>query len=164
MIDPALVFDSVRRGYNDLELSSNSEILDYFGDIDSESMIGHISNIKGILFEQLYVEQLANQGIHAEIFESTNHPVTDVVIFEDGEIINEVQLKATDSVSYINETILENPDIAIVTTAEIGNRMGEEVIATDIENSALEESVVETLGTDDFFNPLSPIGWFFGIF
>src|SRR5690554_5357902 len=101
MLEQSLVFDSVRRGYLEFATASNGEIIDYFSAIDPESAAGHASHIKGILFEQAYVDALATQGIEAQIFEATNHPITDLAILQDGEVINELQLKATDSVSYV---------------------------------------------------------------
>lgn len=47
------IFESVRRGYNDLELADPQQILDYFANVEDESRMGHVSNIKGILFERL---------------------------------------------------------------------------------------------------------------
>jgi len=157
MVNPESVFDSVRRGYNTLEHSSNDEIISYFEDVEPDSMIGHVNNIKGILFEQEYVSQLAEQGIHAEVFELTNHPGVDITIFEGGEAVNELQMKATDSVSYINTTLAENPDVAIVATSEVASQFETEmVIDSEIENAALESAVIETL-VEDVVNPFSPI-------
>lgn len=157
MVNPDLVFESVRRGYNALEHASNDEIVSYFEDIEPDSMIGHVNNIKGILFEQEYVSQLAEQGIHAEVFELTNHPGVDITIFEGGEAVNELQMKATDSVSYINTTLADNPDVAIVATSEVASQFETEmVIDSEIENAALESAVIETL-VEDVVNPFSPI-------
>jgi len=160
------VFDSVRRGYSELEVASNADIIDYFSVISADSMVGHVSNIKGILFEKLYVEQLAEQGIEASIFEATNHPVVDVAIYDDGEVVNELQLKATDSVSYINDTLEKHPDVEIVATSEVADRIDSSmVINSGIEDAALEEAVLSTL-LENAVNPVSPIsilGWLFGL-
>ena len=100
------------------------------------------------------------------MFELTNHPGADITIFEDGEVINELQMKATDSMSYISTTIEENPDIAIVATNEVASAFGSAmVIDSEIENAVLESSVLETL-TDDAVNPVSPLsilGWLIGL-
>lgn len=166
MITHADVFDAVRRGYGELEEQSNSEITDYFSRIEEESLLGHINHVKGILFEQEYVELLAAQGTVAEVFEATNHPVTDIVIFDSENTLTEIQLKATDSISYVNATISENPDIEIVTTSEVASSF-DPLVVTDsgIENTMLEQAVTDTL-TAEFVNPVSPIsilGWFFGL-
>lgn len=99
MIDASEVFEAVRRGYNQLEFASADEIADYFTDVEAKSVLGHVSNIKGILFEQEYMDTLAEQGISAQLFESTNHPLTDISILDPDGSINEIQLKATDSSS-----------------------------------------------------------------
>ena len=166
MVSSNEVFDSVRRGYNDLEQASNNDIVRYFENVDADSMIGHVSNIKGILFEHEYVDLLATRGIEAEIFEATNHPVTDISTIENGEVINELQLKATDSVSYINATLDAQPNVEIVTTTEVAaNFDNPMVIDSGIEDAVLENSVLDTL-TDDVVNPVSPLSvlsWLVGL-
>lgn len=166
MIDQHEVFDAVRRGYTELETESNTAIIEYFSGINDTAVTGHLSHIKGILFEQEYVEFLASEGIDADIFGATNHPVTDISIIDDGILVNELQLKATDSVSYVNATIAENPNIDIVTTSEIAAAF-ESGMVTDsgIEDAILEQAVNDTL-FDEVVNPVSPfsiIGWFFGL-
>lgn len=149
MIAQSLVFDAVRRGYNELELANNNEILDYFADVNPDTMAGHISNIKGIVFEQEVVAALNEQGMDAMLFEATNHPISDIALMSDGDIAAEVQLKATDSVSYINETLADNPDIPIIVTSEVADSLGSSmVIDSGIDNAALGEAVTETLSDD----------------
>ncbi|MEZ8448575.1 hypothetical protein AB4582_06135 [Vibrio splendidus] len=146
MIAQSSVFDAVRRGYNELELASNDEILDYFSDVNPDAMSGHISNIKGIVFEQEVVTALNEQGMDAMLFEATNHPVSDIALMSDGDIAAEVQLKATDSVAYINDTLAENPDIPIIVTSEVANGLDSTmVIESGIDNVALDETVSEVL-------------------
>lgn len=166
MINPELVFDSVRRGYNQFEQASNDEIVAYFDAVDPDSMGGHISNIKGILFEQVYVDQLSEQGVEASVFAATNHPGVDVSVFDDSGLATELQLKATDSVAYINTTLADNPDITIVATSEVASGMNNElVINSGIEDVALENAVSETLLDEAIspVNPLSMVGWLFGL-
>lgn len=181
MINSTQVFDAVRRGYIELESSSNTEIIDYFDDITPDSMIGHISNIKGIVFEQEYASILNRQGIDADIFNSTNHPVTDIKIMQDDTIVSELQLKATDDISYIKTSLEENPDIVIVSTSEIAEKINTDmVIDSGIDNTELTAVVTEALSNDttnniiedslaeeiigDFVNPISPISILGAIF
>ena len=154
MIENQEVFEAVRRGYGDLSDASDSEVVDYFGDIDDESWTGHMSNIKGILFEQEYVDKLEVEGVEAALFAGTTHPDTDLQIFEDGSVVEELQLKATDSVSYINSTLAENPDIAIVATTEVASGFETEmVIDSGISDVVLEEAIVNSIV------PATPIGF-----
>ncbi|HHQ4563063.1 hypothetical protein [Aeromonas veronii] len=146
MISQSSVFDAVRRGYNELELASNDDIFDYFADVNPDAMSGHISNIKGIVFEQEIVNVLNEQGMDAMLFEATNHPVSDIALMDDGDIAAEVQLKATDSVSYINETLSANPDIPIIATSEVADSFDSTmVIDSGIDNVALDNAVSEVL-------------------
>ncbi|EJA7357888.1 hypothetical protein P3656_18530 [Vibrio parahaemolyticus] len=146
MIAQNSVFDAVRRGYNELELASNDDILDYFADVNPDAMLGHISNIKGIVFEQEVVTALNEQGMDALLFEATNHPISDIALMSDGDIAAEVQLKATDSVSYINETLAENSDIPIIVTSEVADSFDSTmVIDSGIDNVALGDTVSEVL-------------------
>ena len=143
MIENKEVFEAVRRGYGDLSDAT-----------DDESWTGHMSNIKGVLFEQEYVDKLEKEGIKAALFEHTNHPDTDIQIFEDGSVIEELQLKATDSVSYINSTLSENPDIPIVATTEVASGFETNmVIDSEISNMVLEEAILDTIV------PVSPFGF-----
>ena len=158
MIEREEVFDAVRRGYSELEDASEGEILDYFGATSATELTGHVSNVKGILFEHEVQEKLAEGGIQSNIFEQTNHPDTDLQIMENGSVIEEVQLKATESTSYINETLAENPDITIIATSEVASNIGtEEVVNSGISESVLEETVMETLSPI----PISPVGLLF---
>jgi hypothetical protein len=149
------VFEAVRRGYAELEVASEDEIITYFDAIDTAGVLGHSNRIKGILFEQEYVEVLEAAGMTASLFEATNHPVTDVLVFGGLDTVTEIQLKATDSVSYVTSATQEDPEIAFAVTSEVAAVMGPDiVINTGIENAALESVVSDTL----FAEAVSPIG------
>ena len=140
------VFDAVRRGYNELEIASNQEIIAYFDNVSPNEMVGHISNIKGITFEQEVASLLAEQGVSAELFEATNHPMVDIALWSDSDIAFEAQLKATDSVGYINATLEEYPDIPIIATSEVAIAIDSEmVIDSGINHQELTELVEATL-------------------
>ena len=151
------VFDAVRRGYDDLEFASEAEITAYFGQIEPESVLGHLNHIKGILFEQEYVEVLGENGIEASLFDATNHPGTDILVFGGIEGGTEIQLKATDSMNYVTGAMQEDPEIMFAVTSEVAAQIDSDlVIDTGIENAALENTVSETL----FEESISPIGAF----
>ena len=146
MLNSSSVFDAVRRGYNELETANNEDILAYFADVNPDAMSGHISNIKGIVFEQEVVVALNEQGMNAMLFEATNHPISDIALMNGDDIAAEVQLKATDSVAYINETLAENPDIPIIVTSEVADSFDSSmVIDSGIDNVALDDAVSEVL-------------------
>jgi hypothetical protein len=162
MIEREEVFEAIRRGYSELENASEDEILDFFHAEDMESLVGHTNNIKGILFEQEYARELQENGVDARLFEETNHPVSDIGIYEDGMLVEELQLKATSNPSYIEETLDEIPqEVAIVTTSEVAPDFSDEVIDSGISDALLEEAVSDVILP---VSPLSVIGWIFGIF
>ena len=82
------------------------------------------------------------------------------------EIVHELQLKATDSSSYINATLEEHPDIEIVATTEVASGFDADLVTdSGIEDAALEQAVTDTL-FDEVVNPISPIsviGWLVGL-
>lgn len=149
MLDSNGIYSAVRRGYRDLENASPSDIQAYFDGLDEEAFAGHVSNIKGILFEQEVTDALNAQGLEAQMFEATNHPISDLAIFEDGELVGEIQLKATDSTSYIQSTLDSYDDVPIVATSEVAEHFDTPfVIDSGIENSDLEVAVEATLGAE----------------
>ena len=131
MITESEVFDAVRRGYSEFESTSNAEIIDYFSEIDQGSVAGHVSHIK------------------------------DITVLDSSGFASELQLKATDSMSYVTAAMEENPDIGFVVTSEIAAGMGNDlVVDSGIENAVLDQAVGETLYP---VSPLSMIGWAFGL-
>lgn len=157
MIEQSSVFDAVRRGYSELSFASEEQILNHFAAVETESMVGHAANIKGILFEQQVSDYLNDAGLKSALFEATNHPDADILIEIDGYLPLELQLKATDSVSYINQTLADNPDIAIITTSELADRVDSEmVLDSGIANAELDEIVYESLFTQELANLANP--------
>ncbi|TNC74338.1 hypothetical protein [Rubellimicrobium roseum] len=157
MIEEASVIDAVRRGYNELRSSSLEEIISYFAAVDADAALGHMNNIKGILFEEVYTTHLIEQGIEAAMFEATNHPLADIAIYEGSAVVGELQLKATDSASYIAATLQENPDVPLVVTSEVASSFKAGLVTdSGIENAVLEDAVQNTI----FEEAISPFGAF----
>ena len=162
-IESSEVFNAVRRGYRELADASDGEILEFFGAESPESLAGHLANVKGILFEQEYLDTLHANGIDAELFEATNHPLSDLRILDGhGEPLEELQLKASSDPGYIAETLESLPEeIAVVTTSEVAADFPDAVIDSGISDTLLEEVVSETLVP---VSPFSILGAIFGIF
>jgi hypothetical protein len=95
--------------------------------MDAEQLKGLASNIKGIFHELKYVENFntLDNGFYAEVYKDTNHAGGDVLIkdIRTNEVINEVQLKSTDSLSYVTEHTSKYPDIDVLATSEVANKM-----------------------------------------
>ena len=100
------VFDALRGVNSNFENMSNTEIWWETLWMSPESLAGLTSLTKGAYFEQLVAGDTGG-----ELFEHFNHADTDITI--DGI---EFQLKATDSVGYINSV---DDDIPVITTSEV---------------------------------------------
>jgi hypothetical protein len=100
-----------------------------------EELAGFISGWKGKLFE-VEVRDHLNAGdwvgdLHlepgqtAELATSATQPGWDLAISDShGDLIDQIQLKATESLSYIKHAIEQYPDTHILATAELGHVSG----------------------------------------
>jgi len=122
-----LVFSALRRSDPDLAGASEAELAEYLSGYDGEQLKGIANNVKGIYHELLWTEQYnnAHSDTRAELIGQINHPGSDVRIFDvhTGEMVDEYQLKATGSVSSVNEHQERYPDIKAVVTDEVAQRV-----------------------------------------
>jgi hypothetical protein len=123
--------------------------------LDSEQLTGVLSNWKGKLFEiqvrdklnsgELVGDIQLETGQYAELAEELNQPGWDLQIFNsDGAIAEALQLKATNSLSYINQAFEKYPDIDIISTSEI-SEMHSDLINSNISLEELEANLTEPL-------------------
>jgi len=153
-----LVLDAIRRSTNELgDQATVQEIADYVQRYDDEQMPGFVNNIKGIYHELAYAnaENADGDSVHAVLFEDTNHPDSDVMLInEDTGHIEYVQLKATDSMQYVTEAMAKNPDIHMVTTQEMADKLG--IDSSEMSNAELKEQVENTLShlSDDDYHQI----------
>ncbi len=115
---------------------------------DDAALAGIVNGIKGKLFEIEYVDYLNHghlpSGTFAELAHSPTQPAWDIAIRDShGEVVNHLQLKATESLSYIRDTIAHHPEIDVVTTHEVFQHLGDpdiqaHLIDSDISNAGLE--------------------------
>ena len=138
--------------------SQTDNLRDIIEDADNTELAGLISGIKGKLFEMRYVDFLNNghlpDGYEAVLAESATNPGWDIAILDNNGIaVNELQMKATDSVDYIKTALERYPDIDIVTTEEVYNSVvmhefADSVINSGISNEELTSVVTEALESD----------------
>ena len=138
--------------------SQTDNLRDIIEDADDTELAGLISGIKGKLFEMRYVDFLNDghlpDGYEAVLAESATNPGWDIAILDNNGItVNELQMKATDSVDYIKTALERYPDIDIVTTEEVYNSVvmhefADQVINSGISNEELTSVVSETLESD----------------
>ena len=139
-----LVLQSLKRAVPDLHDKDIDEVSVYLQELDENQLYGLLNNVKGILHEVQYVEIENNDGdnISATLFTDTNHPDTDILLTDHttGEI-SEIQLKATDSSSYVSEWINSHEDGEILVTEEIAEKM--DLQSSGLSNSELTADVNE---------------------
>ena len=138
--------------------SQTDNLRDIIEDADDTELAGLTSGIKGKLFEMRYVDFLNDghlpDGYEAVLAESATNPGWDIAILDNNGItVNELQMKATDSVDYIKTALERYPDIDIVTTEEVYNSVvmhefADQVINSGISNEELTSVVTETLESD----------------
>lgn len=124
-------------------------------DMSSEQLNGVISNWKGKLFEIDVRDKLNNGEIVGDIFlengqtaiiaDKINQTGWDLQILNsDGTIANELQLKATNSLSYVNQAFEKYPDIDIISTNEIA-LLNDKLINSGISNSEIQTLITEPM-------------------
>lgn len=138
--------------------SQTKSLRDIIEDADAEELTGLISGIKGKLFEMRYVDFLNGghlpDGYEAVLAESVVNPGWDIAIVDaDGFAVDELQMKATDSVDYVKAALEKYPDIEIVTTEEVYNSLvmrefADNVVNSGISNEELTSVVTEALDSD----------------
>lgn len=147
--DEELILHSIKRANQEFNNLSSSEIGSIISQYDEDQMLGFANNVKGILHELQFIEIENEDGDNftASIFPDTNHKGTDVMLTDEetGEVI-EIQLKATDSSSYINEWFDEYPEGEILVTEEIADKMN--LNSSGISNEKL------TVETEEFVNKI----------
>ena len=133
---------------------------------------GFANLLKGKLFELRYVEYLNDghlpEGFHAELASSANQAGWDIAILnEHGQVADALQLKATESASYISHALERYPYIDVVTTEEVYSHatmgdMAEHVINSGISNDEMTDFVQEQIlnaqddVSSDFFPSIIP--------
>ncbi|KZR82383.1 hypothetical protein PMIT1342_00852 [Prochlorococcus marinus str. MIT 1342] len=146
--DESLVLTALRRSSNQFKEIPLDQIGRVIDDYSSEQMRGLINNVKGILFELEYlkIENNDDDNIIAYQFENTNHPGYDISLIdkETGDVVDELQLKATDDIPYVNEWIEKYGTDNIIVTDETAEMLGLE--STGITNQGLEVRVEDFLG------------------
>ncbi len=147
----SIILAALRRSAKKFEDASVEEIGEILDSYDENQIPGLVNNVKGILFELEFVEIENNDGdsIFAYQFEQTNYPTYDIqLIDEQTGAIEEVQLKATSSASYVKNWMDEHGE-NIVVTDEVAEELGLDVVG--INNEELEVRV------EDFIDKMKDV-------
>ena len=154
-----------------LEPESNPQLVEAFGmqypNVPIESLrgaseqrlTGLAQGVKGKYFEVLARDRLNDgesvgelslePGQVARLAESPTQQGWDVeIVNQDGTLDEALQLKATESMSYVKTALDENPDIRVVVPSELEDEGADsaQLISTDISNASLENEVGDQLG------------------
>jgi hypothetical protein len=119
--DEELVLDAFRRSTTQLRNSDPAGIAAYLNQFDPEQKKGVLSNVKGIFHEMLFAraENLDGDEVTARLIGATNHPGSDVEFMIDGEVVQEVQLKAVNTTRYLYEHMSRYPEFDVYATDEV---------------------------------------------
>ena len=154
-----------------LEPESNPQLVEAFGmqypNVRIESLrggseqrlTGLAQGVKGKYFEVLARDRLNDgesvgelslePGQVARLAESPTQQGWDVeIVNQDGTRDEALQLKATESMSYVKTALDENPDIRVVVPSELEDEAADsaQLISTDISNASLKNEVGDQLG------------------
>jgi hypothetical protein len=149
------IYDALRRVNGNFADLSNTEIFWESLWMPEESIQGLVNLTKGAYFEQLVAEDTGGK-----LFENFNHEDTDIIT--NGV---EYQLKATDSVDYINSVDEDIPVIATSEVAEATGSIDSGVLNEDLTNYVelvLDGPVIDVLDTavDSILSGLGGLGLF----
>lgn len=147
----SMVVDAMQRANPELASMTPSQIGEHLSNLAPEQLQGVVSNTKGVYHEMLYVDSVNGEGIETEaaLHSDINHPGSDVVFSNDGEIYNEIQIKATDSISYVSEHLEKYPNIDVVATEEVASKI-DGVESSGFSNAILEKDV--STGSDQLIS------------
>lgn len=147
--DEQLVLEALRRSKASLNNATGEELSAYVKEMTPEQLVGLHNNVKGIYHEKYYAHQENSDGDHymVELFEATNHPGADVRIINTltGDV-REVQLKATNYLSYIRDHNEKYRDIPIMANLEMAE-LDPSIESTGISNVTLDEDVSYVLSS-----------------
>jgi hypothetical protein len=122
-----------------------------------ERLQGLANGIKGKYFELLVRDRLNNGETLGELLLGPGQVAKladiptqegwdlEIVNVEDGTLVEQIQLKATTSMSYIKSALDKNPDIRVAVPSEIDG-VKDEILRTDISEIDLAEAVNRQLG------------------
>lgn len=139
------VLAALRRSNEELATAPLEDVQAYLQGLDADQVPGLVSNVKGILHEMEFVKVENGDGdsVYASYFDATNHPDTDIqLVDETTGAAWEVQLKATESTSHVNDWIEAHPGGEILVTEELAERM-------DLPSSGQSNEEL-TVRTEDF--------------
>lgn len=152
-IDLGQVTPQMRRAF---ALAFPNKSLSDLNDLSPESAKGWLAAWKGKFFE-VVVEDRLNAGEQvgdlrlglgqmARLADSPTQPGFDLeIVNSDGNIAEQLQLKATDSLGYVKEALEKYPDIRVLATEEAASDQIDAILSSGIRDEAIEGQVAAPL-------------------
>ena len=139
------------------DLSSNTSFLDAWASFnDYEQRLGFVNGVKGKLFEVKYVDHInatLEDGYVAELASSSTQSGWDIkVTGPDQEYVELIQLKATQSLSYVENAIQKYPEIDVVTLEDFEGQLSQisgNITASNISNTELTSEINEAINSNE---------------
>ena len=163
--------DAIQRAYEAAlpEVYTEISLQAQLSQLEGDALTGFLALLKGKLFEQQYVAYLNDGNLpkdySAYLSSSPIQKGWDIEIEgPDGDLVEVIQAKATDSVGYVLNAIRANPHIDVVTTEEVYSHLvmsgaGEIVLNSGISNVSLESALDNAVESVDIKVGLAP-PWF----
>jgi len=115
--------------------------------LSADELIGFVSGVKGKLFEIELVDHLNDghlpEGMHAALAPSATQPGYDITVTnEQGQAVDFIQAKATESAEYVKDALERYPDIDVTTTTEVHAQLVARGIG-HVTDSGISEAVLQ---------------------
>ena len=151
-----LVLDAMRRANNSLATATDEELAAYVQGLEPTQLQGLRNLLIGVSHELRYFVEENNDGDQyvVELFAATNHPGADVRITNTltGEV-EEVQLKASNYLSYVQKHNERYADIRVLATDELAAK-SDDLGTTGIAYEDVSGDIGSVIdGLDDFDDP-----------
>lgn len=142
--DEQLILAALKRASQQFEHTSLQEAGAILANYEAAQITGLVNNVKGIAHEMQFVqlENADGDSIYATMYKDSNHPKYDIILTDSHTgIQTQIQLKATDDKSYVNEwlTNTEHQRADIYVTDELATKM--HLPSSGVNNQALTENV-----------------------
>lgn len=140
-----MVVEAMQRANPEMIGMTTVQISEHLASLAPDQLQGIVNNTKGVYHEMLYVDSLNSAGFEGVgLHEDLNNPGADVFFANESGVIEDVQLKATNSVSYVNEHLEKYPEISLLATEEVAEKI-DGVESSGFSNEALKQDVTSSV-------------------
>jgi hypothetical protein len=130
-------------------LASTESFADVVNRLPADALPGFVSGVKGKLFEVELVEHFNNgglpDGLYADLGGSATQSGWDIrILDEQGQVVDEIQAKATESAHYVLNALERYPGIDVMSTSEVHAQLLAMGIAERVTNSGITEASLQS--------------------